>query len=209
MRCGLWRHVVYVCLYYVLVLIVSGGWYSSCSDTRSLFTRQRKKLSSGISELDIQSDSRRNLHVPNNFPKFFNIVGQDPNDSKSSRLHVDIIFRFCFHSFEEAYSSKYSSQMIGNSRTSTGYSVTDWQFSRDSALNDLRVNFRAYAFQRDPRSKEFIILHAVAVTRCFPTPTQLFINLCLCRLAPSELSGIILVFKDTRSWLFVTTSQRK
>jgi len=35
-----WRCVVYVCLCYVLVLFVSGGWYSNCSDTQSLFTRQ-------------------------------------------------------------------------------------------------------------------------------------------------------------------------
>ena len=33
------RCVNYVWLCYVLVLFVSGGWYSSCSDTRSLFTR--------------------------------------------------------------------------------------------------------------------------------------------------------------------------
>ena len=39
-------------------------------------------------------------------------VGQDPGDSKSNRLHVDI-FRFCFHSFE-VYSID-SSKMIGNS----------------------------------------------------------------------------------------------
>ena len=32
------RYVVYVCLCYVLVLFFSGGWYSSCNDTRSLFT---------------------------------------------------------------------------------------------------------------------------------------------------------------------------
>ena len=36
---SLWRCVVYVCLCYVLVLFVSGGWYLSCSDTRSLFTQ--------------------------------------------------------------------------------------------------------------------------------------------------------------------------
>ena len=36
----MWRCVVYVCLCYVLVLFVRGGWYSSCSDTQSLFTRQ-------------------------------------------------------------------------------------------------------------------------------------------------------------------------
>ena len=34
------RCVVYVWLCYVLVLFVSGGWYLSCSDTRSLFTWQ-------------------------------------------------------------------------------------------------------------------------------------------------------------------------
>ena len=38
-------------------------------------------------------------------------VGQDPSDSESNRLHVDI-FRFCFHSFE-VYSID-SSKMIGN-----------------------------------------------------------------------------------------------
>ena len=43
----------------------------------------------------------------------FGIVGQDPSDSKSNRLHVDI-FRFCFHSFE-VYSSIDSSKTIGNS----------------------------------------------------------------------------------------------
>ena len=31
--------------------------------------------------------------------KFLDIVGQDPSDSKSNQLHVDI-FRFFFHSFE-------------------------------------------------------------------------------------------------------------
>ena len=41
-------------------------------------------------------------------------VGQDPGDSKSSGLHVEIIFQFCFHSFE-VYSLIDSSKMIGNS----------------------------------------------------------------------------------------------
>jgi hypothetical protein len=45
--------------------------------------------------------------------KFSGIVGQDPSDSKSNQLHVDIIFRFCFHSFE-VYFSTDSSKMIGN-----------------------------------------------------------------------------------------------
>ena len=35
---SLWRCVMYVCLYYAFVLFVSVGWYSSCSDTWSLFT---------------------------------------------------------------------------------------------------------------------------------------------------------------------------
>ena len=30
---------MYVCLCYVLVLFVNGGWYPSCGDTRLLFTR--------------------------------------------------------------------------------------------------------------------------------------------------------------------------
>ena len=50
-------------------------------------------------------------------------LSQDPSDSKSNRLHVDDIFRFCFHSFE-VYSTINSSKMIGNSHevsTSTGY----------------------------------------------------------------------------------------
>ena len=37
---SMWRCVVYVCLCYVLVLVVSSDWYSSCSDTRSLFIQQ-------------------------------------------------------------------------------------------------------------------------------------------------------------------------
>ena len=45
--------------------------------------------------------------------KFLVIACQDPNDSKSSWLHVDIIFQLCFHSFE-VYSSIDSSKMIGN-----------------------------------------------------------------------------------------------
>ena len=45
--------------------------------------------------------------------KSLGIVGQDPSDSKSNQLHVDI-FRFCFHSFE-VYSIIDSSKMIANS----------------------------------------------------------------------------------------------
>ena len=45
--------------------------------------------------------------------KFLSIVGQDPSDSKSNRLHVDI-FRFCVHSLE-VYSSIDSSETIGYS----------------------------------------------------------------------------------------------
>ena len=44
--------------------------------------------------------------------KFLGIVGQDPSDSKSSRLHVDS-FRFCSHSFK-VYSTD-SSKIVGNS----------------------------------------------------------------------------------------------
>ena len=44
--------------------------------------------------------------------KFLGIVGQDPSDSKSTRLHVDI-FWFCFHSFKVYFVD--SSKMIGNS----------------------------------------------------------------------------------------------
>ena len=59
--------------------------------------------------------------------KFLGIVGQDPSDSTSSRLHVDI-FRCCFHSCGVYYSID-SSKMIGNSpevsnSNSTGSSVT-------------------------------------------------------------------------------------
>ena len=44
--------------------------------------------------------------------KFLDIVSQDPSDSKSNRLHVDILW-FCFHSFEVLYFID-SSKMIGN-----------------------------------------------------------------------------------------------
>ena len=36
----MWRCVVYVCFYHVLVVFASGSWYSSCSDAQSLFTRK-------------------------------------------------------------------------------------------------------------------------------------------------------------------------
>ena len=36
---SMWMCVVYVYLFYVLILFVKGGWYSSCSDTRLRFTR--------------------------------------------------------------------------------------------------------------------------------------------------------------------------
>ena len=75
--------------------------------------------------------------------KFLGIVGQDPSDSKSSRLHVDI-FQFWF------MHSRYILQIplkwyviLLKSRTSTGYfsnstgsSVTNRQFSLDSGLGD-------------------------------------------------------------------------
>ena len=46
--------------------------------------------------------------------RFWGIVGQDRCDSQSSRLHVDMIFRFCFHLFG-VYSSIDFSKMMGNS----------------------------------------------------------------------------------------------
>ena len=55
--------------------------------------------------------------------EYLGIVSQDPCDSKFSRLQVDIIFRFCFHSFG-VYSSLDSSNMsvkLLQSWTSTGY----------------------------------------------------------------------------------------
>ena len=64
----------------------------------------------------------QNMSVPHNIAmglnnvmtmsgKFLGIVCQDPSDSKSSWLHVDII-RFCFHLLK-VYSSIDSSKMIG------------------------------------------------------------------------------------------------
>ena len=41
------------------------------------------------------------------------VVGQHPSDSRSSRLHVDIFWFCCFHSFDEVYSSIDSSEMMG------------------------------------------------------------------------------------------------
>ena len=74
------------------------------------------------------------------------IVSQEPSDSKSNRSHVDIILRFCFHSFDEILSSIDSSKMIGKISWSlelqpvvipqtqpVGSSVTDRHFSPDSA----------------------------------------------------------------------------
>ena len=42
--------------------------------------------------------------------KFLGIVGQDPSDFKSNRLHVDI-FRFCFYSFEVYFIDSF--EMVG------------------------------------------------------------------------------------------------
>ena len=47
--------------------------------------------------------------------KILGIVGQDPSDCKSNRLHVDI-FRLCFHSFE-VYSIDSSKMIVGSSWT--------------------------------------------------------------------------------------------
>lgn len=35
----MWRCVLYVCICYILVLFVNGGWYMCCNDTQLLFTR--------------------------------------------------------------------------------------------------------------------------------------------------------------------------
>ena len=59
--------------------------------------------------------------------KFLGIVGQDPSDSKSNRLHVDI-FRFCFHSFE-VYSID-SSKMIGNSPEVSNFNRLNLKLNR-------------------------------------------------------------------------------
>ena len=55
------------------------------------------------------------------------IVGQDPSDSKSNQLHVDI-FRACFHSFEV---------ILQKSRTSTGY------FSNSTGSSGTKCQFSA------------------------------------------------------------------
>ena len=50
--------------------------------------------------------------------KFLGIISQDPSDSKSSQLHVDI-FLFCFTQFEVYF--VYSSKMIGNSPEASNF----------------------------------------------------------------------------------------
>ena len=44
----MWRCVVYVCFCHVLVIFVSGGWYSSYNNTRSLFTRQLSRYATSV-----------------------------------------------------------------------------------------------------------------------------------------------------------------
>ena len=53
----------------------------------------------------------QSLYVQSNARKFLGIIGEDPSDSKSNRIHVDI-FQFLLDSFE-VYSID-SSKMIGN-----------------------------------------------------------------------------------------------
>ena len=71
-------------------------------------------------------------------------VGQDPSDSKSNRLHVDIFRFWCFHSFEVC--SIDSSKMIGKFPTvlnlnqlflsnSTGSSATNCWFFSDTVMD--------------------------------------------------------------------------
>ena len=70
---------------------------------------------------------------------FYCIVGQDPSDSKSSRLHVDIVFRYCFHSLEEVYSSIDSSKMIGNSPLKSPTSTRYFSNSTGSSVTNHRL----------------------------------------------------------------------
>ena len=74
--------------------------------------------------------------------KFWGIVGQDPSDSKSNQLHVDI-FRFCFNHLRHILQIplKWSAILL-NSPTSTGYfsnstgsSVTNRRFSPSHVPN--------------------------------------------------------------------------
>ena len=72
--------------------------------------------------------------------KFVDIVSQDPSDSKSSRLHVDIIFRICFHSFV-VYSSIDFSKTIGNSPE---VSTFKWLFLK---LNQFICNWFSWGLE--------------------------------------------------------------
>ena len=59
---SLWRCVVYVCFCHVLVVFVSGGWYSSSSDTWSLFTRQHNYCHPKFIKFDSSSSSSYSPH---------------------------------------------------------------------------------------------------------------------------------------------------
>ena len=61
------------------------------------------------------------------------IVRQDPSDSKSNQLHVDI-FQFCFYSFEEVYSVD-SSKMIRNSPEISNFNRLDLKLNRFLVCN--------------------------------------------------------------------------
>ena len=59
--------------------------------------------------------------------KFLGIVNQDPSDSKSNRLHIDI-FRCYFYSFKIYYID--SSKMIGNSPEVSNFNRVFLKLSR-------------------------------------------------------------------------------
>ena len=78
-----------------------------------------------------------NLTLP---VKFLGIVGQDPSESKFNQLHVHMIFRLCFYSFQ-VYSMDLLnwSAILMKSQTSTNYFsnstgsyVTNCRFSPSS-----------------------------------------------------------------------------
>ena len=67
--------------------------------------------------------------------KFLSIVGQDPSDSKSNRLHVGI-FQFGFHSFE-VYSTE-SFKKIGNPLEVSNFNRLFLNRSTGSCVNNRR-----------------------------------------------------------------------
>ena len=54
--------VLCMCLCYVLVLLVNDGWYSRCSNTRSLFTRQQEAWRSVSKQVTRKTRTRTKGH---------------------------------------------------------------------------------------------------------------------------------------------------